>query len=568
MGSSRYCLGLDYGTNTARALIVDARDGAEIAGAVAPYPSAEEGILTDASDPLLARQNPLDYEATLLSATREALEHLDESVGPGARETIIGIGIGATASTPIAVDEELRPLARQENFKDDPAAMAWLWKDHTAHGEADEITRLASDQLPHYLERCGGTYSSEWSLAKLLRFLRTAPETAAAAADWVELGDYLCGTLTGCGSPAELPRNVCAAGHKGFYHDQEGPPPAEFLEALDPLLSSWFAARPATTPQAAGTRGGALCGAWAKKLGLPEGIPVSIAAIDAHVGAVGAGVRVGRLAKVMGTSGCDMAVHPADSNPPPSITGLCGIVRDSILPGAWGLEAGQSALGDIFGWFVREFTAAAGIGHEDLTRQAEALEPGQSGLLALDWNNGNRSILANPRLTGLLLGQTLQTRPFEVYRALLEATAFGARTIIEQIRASGVAVDEIVVCGGIAGKNPLLLQIYADVLGMPLELSASEQTCALGAAIFAAVAAGPDSGGYGTVEEAQQAMTGTREGPYEPRVSASGRESYDELYSLYSRLHDAFGGVNREADLGDVMKNLSTLRERAGQASS
>lgn len=560
MGSSNYCIGLDFGTNTARALIVDSRTGTEAAGSVAPYPSGEEGILTDPSDPLLARQNPLDYEKSLFGALGEALQRLEQSEGPEAPRRIIGIGIGATASTPIPVDSEMRPIALQPEFESDPAAMAWLWKDHTAHEEAEEITRHAGDLAPQYLERCGGTYSSEWSLAKLLRFLRTAPGAATRTAEWIELGDYLGGILTGCDTPANLPRNVCAAGHKGFYHDSDGPPPAAFLRAVDPLLESWFASRALPRPQPAGARCGVLCEEWAGKLGLAAGIPVSIAAIDAHLGAVGAGITTGRLAKIMGTSGCDMVVHPADENPPPSISGLCGIVRDSILPGYWGLEAGQSALGDIFAWFVREFSAPAGVGHEELTRLATGLQPGQSGLLALDWNNGNRSILANPRLSGLLLGQTLQTRTWEVYRTLLEATAFGARTIIEQIRSSGVNVDEIVVCGGIAEKNPLLLQIYADVLGMPLILSASDQTCALGAAIFGAVAAGAESGGYDSVEEAQQAMTGIREGACEPGDDA--RKVYDELYGLYRQLHDAFGGVNREADLGSIMKELSMLRDR------
>ena len=216
MESSRFCLGLDYGTNTARALIFDASCGAEIAGGVAPYSGGQDGILTDPADPLLARQAPLDYEEALISSTREALELLAESRGPSAKDAIIGIGIGATASTPIPVDGNMRPIAQQPEFQDDPAAMAWLWKDHTAHEEADEITRLAAQRLPQHLDRCGGTYSSEWSLAKLLRFLRTAPAAAAAAADWVELGDFLCGTLTGCDTPERLTRNVCAAGHKGF----------------------------------------------------------------------------------------------------------------------------------------------------------------------------------------------------------------------------------------------------------------------------------------------------------------------------------------------------------------
>ena len=563
MGSSKYCIGLDFGTNTARALIVDAQNGQEAAGSVAPYPSGEAGIVTDPADPLLARQEPLDYEQSLVAALGGALQNLEQSRGPGALENIIGIGIGATASTPIPVDAELCPIARNPEFEGNPATMAWLWKDHTAHQEAEEITHRAAEHIPHYLDRCGGTYSSEWSLAKLLRFIRTSPEAAARTADWVELGDYLGGMLTGCHAPARLPRNICAAGHKGFYHDAEGPPPAGFLAAVDPLLETWFSDREAAPPLAAGARSGVLCEEWAGKLGLAAGIPVSIAAIDAHVGAVGAGIKKGRLAKIMGTSGCDMVVHPADDTPPPSITGLCGIVRDSILPGYWGLEAGQSALGDIFAWFVREVGAPAGLGHDELTRQAADLRPGQSGLLALDWNNGNRSILADPRLSGLLLGQTLRTTTGEIYRALLEATAFGARTIIEQIRSSGVAVDEIVVCGGIAEKNPLLLQIYADVLGMPLGLSASDQACALGAAIFAAVAAGGEAGGYDSVEEAQHAMTAIKDGSCQPENEAG--KNYDELYRLYRQLHDAFGGVNRAADLGGIMKELSLLRDRAGQ---
>ena len=407
--SRKISLGLDYGTNSARALFVDTATGEEIGCGVSDYASGEAGIVVDDASPHLARQVPADWERSTEEAVSRSLEDArakDSSLDVSS--ALVGIGIDATASTPLPVDAKCRPLAESSELRDEHAALAWLWKDHTAHAEAEEITALAAERLPEHLDRCGGAYTSEWYFAKLLRCLREAPAVVEHAADWIEQGDWIAGFLTGCDDPRKLPRNVCAAGHKGFYHDAHGWPPAEFLAALDPKLAAWTSGKLDQVPVPAGSPAGTLGAAWADRLGLREGTPVSVAAIDAHVGAVGAGIRPGVLVKILGTSACDMIVHPEGSEGGDlgKIEGLSGIVRGSILPGHWGLEAGQSAVGDIFGWFVREFAKPAGLDHEDLTREAATLRPGETGLLALDWNNGNRSVLAAPLLSGLLVGQT------------------------------------------------------------------------------------------------------------------------------------------------------------------
>jgi len=557
MSAPRYSLGLDFGTTSARALLVDVDTGLEVGAGVAPFAHGEAGIIADDRNPHLARQLPVDWQSATETAVAAALEATDESGARVDGRKVVGIGIDATASTPLPVDTRCRALADNPAFRERPDAMAWLWKDHTAHAEAEEITELASRELPEHLARCGGSYSSEWFFAKLLRCLRVAPDVLDAAADWVECGEWITAFLTGNEDPRSLPRGVCAAGHKGFYHDRHGLPPRSFLEQLDPRLGAWCEGRLFERAVPAGHAAGVLCEEWARRLGLRVGTPVSVAAIDAHVGAVGAGVRPGRLVKIVGTSACDMTVHPLDATPLGEIDGLSGVVQGSILPGHWGIEAGQSAVGDIFGWFVRQFAKPAGLDHDELTRRCAARRPGESGLLALDWNNGNRSILQDPLLTGCLVGQTLRTTPDEVYRALLESTAFGARIILERIEASGVAVDEVVLCGGIARKNPLLLDIYADVWKRPLKLSRSPQTCALGAAVFGAVACGA----HDSVRAAQDAMSGMEE--TECRPDAHRARVYDELFGLYRKLHDAFGGVRQEADVSGVMKALLEVQGRA-----
>jgi L-ribulokinase len=559
MTARAYALGLDYGTNSCRSLIVDLADGREIATIVFPYPSGADGILTDAADPNVARQNPQDYidafQAIIhaIAAARESEPGFDPA-------GIVGIGIDTTGSTPIPVNEDGTPLAITPEFAGDLNAMAWLWKDHTGHAEAAQITELAAAIRPQYLARCGGTYSSEWLWSKALHCCNIAPDVFAAAHSFVECCDYIPAALAGNTDPAELIRGVCAAGHKAMYcEDWGGLPDKEFLARLNPGLAALrdrMYEKAVTADQVAGR----LCEEWAAKLGLKPGIPIAAGAFDAHMGAVGSGIGQGTLVKILGTSTCDMMVKP-NSADLADIPGVCGTVDGSILPGHYGIEAGQSAVGDIFLWFVNHlvpdsYGATPDEKFEGLARAAAQQKPGEHGLLALDWNNGNRTILIDVRLSGLLIGQTLHTEAHEIYRALIEATAFGALRIIERIEEYGVPVTEIVNCGGLAVKNPLLMQIYADVTGRPMKVARSDQACALGAAIFGAVAAGA----FETVADAQAAMCGVRDTVYQPDPDR--RAIYAELYTLYRQLHDAFGTTEWSGALANVMKALIAVRER------
>lgn len=547
-----YTIGLDYGTNSARAVVVDCRDGAEAGTCVVPYPSGNEGILLDPSDHHLARQNPADYLHALEHAVLGALADAAAST-PGFRtDMVIGIGVDGTGSSPMPVNARNVPLAMLPEHAGHLAAQCWLWKDHTAVPEAAAITATAARLRPQYLARIGGTYSSEWFWAKIWHCLKVAPEVFDAAYSWVELSDYIPSVLAGAKDPLAIVRGVCMAGHKAMYADDWGGlPDKEFLGELDPKLAD-LRDRLYTRAHDASTRAGTLCPVWAEKLGLPAGIVIAIGEMDVHYGSIGCGITGGTLVKVIGTSTCDCAVVAADK-PVADIPGICGIVQGAILPGYFGIEAGQSAVGDIFKWFVEGVLGDATL-HGDLCAGAAALKPGQSGLLALDWNNGNRTILVDQRLTGLLVGQSLYTSKAEIYRALIEATAFGARVIIERLREFGVPVDRIVCSGGIAEKNPLLMQIYADVTGCEMRVSRSSQACALGAAIGAAVAAGAHPG----FVQAQAAMTGLKPVRYTP--IAENQHVYNTLFALYLELHDAFGGVTNSAGLGHVMKDLLTLK--------
>jgi len=555
--STRYVIGLDYGTNSVRTLVVDAANGREVATSVWNYEHGEAGVILS-RDPNLARQHPADYVKGAEISIRRALAGARKAVRTFRPEQVIGIGVDTTGSTPIPVDRDGRPLAFDKRFAKNPAAMAWLWKDHTSVAEAEEITELARKTRPHFLSKCGGVYSSEWFFSKILHCLRSSPEVFDCAYTWVECADWVPAMLTGTEAPDRLTVGVCAAGHKAMYNDDWGGyPDEEFLSQLDPKLGA-LRARLRPKAHTIDRAVGGLTAEWAARTGLPAGIPVAVGAFDAHLGGVGAGIAPGTLVKIIGTSTCDMMVVPEDVQLA-DIPGLCGIVRGSILPGYYGLEAGQSAVGDIFNWFVnylRPGGARAGS-HEQLSAAAAGLAPGESGLLALDWNNGNRTILVDQRLTGLLLGHTLYTRPAEIYRALIEATAFGALTIIMRFEEYGVKVEQIVNCGGIAEKNPLVMQIYADVTGRPMKVSRSAQTCALGAAIAGAVVGGAHRN-YG---DAQKAMTGLRRRIYRPNPEA--HAVYRELYGLYRRLHDAFGTREWQGNLYDVMKRLIEIRSRA-----
>ena len=552
-----YTIGLDFGTGSVRAVVTDCRDGRSVGGHVFPYPTGEHGVITDPRDPHLARQNPADYLAGLEASVVGALEAAS-STGEFSPERVVGIGVDTTGSTPLPIDAEGQPLALDPRWARNPAAQAWLWKDHTSADQAAAITAAAAEHAPEYLAPIGGTYSSEWFWSKVWRCLEVAPDVFDAAASWVELADFIPGVLVGARSPSEYPRCVCAAGHKGLYSaDWGGLPSREFLDRLDPKLADLHD-RLYREAHSADRTAGTLSEPWAVRLGLRAGIPVAMGAFDAHYGAVGAGVRPGTLVKIIGTSTCDIAVAPTDG-PIGAVPGICGIVDGSVMPGMYGIEAGQSAVGDLLHWWVAVVCEGDAALHGHLSEEAAALRPGESGLLALDWNNGNRTILVDPRLTGLILGQTLHTTRAEVYRALIEATAFGARAIVERLEESGVPIERIVCCGGVAAKNDLFLQIYADVLGRPMLVAGSDQAPALGAAIAAAVAAGPEAGGYATFEDGQNAMVSLKEEAFEPDPGA--RRVYDRLYAMYRELHDEFGAVEgAPGDLSTLMKRLLALR--------
>ncbi|HEY3755453.1 MAG TPA: ribulokinase [Opitutaceae bacterium] len=547
-----FTLGIDFGTNSARALIVSCADGREVATAVAPYPSGREGILLDPKNRHLARQRPGDYLTSMQACVTQAVAAAARVKG-FQPSRIVGIGVDATGSSPIPVDARNHALGQQARWRNDLSAQCWLWKDHTGWQEAAAITEAARARRPEYVAATGGTYSSEWWWSKLWHCLKVSPRVFAAAESWVELADWVPSLLAGVTSPRDVVRGICAAGHKAIFSDAWGGlPDEEFLRSLDPALAS-LRSRLYTRAVDGNTRAGELGPEWAQRLGLAPGTPIAIGQFDVHYGAVACDVREGTLVKVIGTSTCDCAVVKSGSITP-LIPGICGAVPGSILPGWIGVEAGQSAVGDIFKWWVEEICGGNADTHAALAQQAAAQPPGASGLVALDWHNGNRTILVDPLLTGTLVGLTLSTTRAEIYRALIEGTAFGARVIIERLREHGVAIRRIVCAGGIAEKNPLLMQIYADVTGCMLDVSASGQACALGSAIGAAVAAGV----HKDFPAAQKAMARVRRNAYRPRPRQ--RKIYHAIYAEYRRLHDAFAANGPSADLSAVMKHLLEIQ--------
>ena len=556
---SKYSIGLDFGTNSVRALIVDAANGDEIATSVWDYAHGEAGVVVDSRDPHLARQHPQDYVDGIKACVTGAIK--EAAARPGfSPQDVIGIGVDTTGSTPLPVDESGEPLALQESFSTNPAAMAWLWKDHTGFAEAGAITEKAAEIRPEYLCKCGGTYSSEWFWSKIWHCLKVAPDVFDAAYTWVEIADWIPAVLTGTTDPSILKRGICAAGHKAMFHAAWGGyPDAEFLSSLEPRLAEVRRSLPNRAYTVEDAAGG-LTEEWAEALGLHAGIPVAVGAFDAHLGGVGSGIQENVLVKIVGTSTCDMMVSSLD-NELADIPGLCGIVPESILPGFYGLEAGQSAVGDIFNWFVSRVQpgGAEKGSHEALTEQAANLKPGESGLLGLDWHNGNRTVLVDQRLTGALLGMTLHTSPAEIYRTLIESTAFGARVIMERFEEYGLKVERVLNCGGIPGKSPLTMQIYADVMGRTMEIARGTQTCALGAAMAGAVVAGVDAGGYANFSDAVQEMTGIQKKKYVP--NPKNVAIYSRLYALYKQLHDIFGTEEYSENLHHVMKDLLNIRD-------
>jgi len=538
-----------------RALVVRCADGVEFGAAVASYTSGKHGVIINPRDHNMARQHPGDLLSSMERCAKEALEQAARKKGFH-NSLIVGLGVDTTGSSPIPVNSANRALSSLPKWKKNPAAQCWLWKDHTSWQEAARITELAAKHRPEYIAKCGNTYSSEWFWSKIWHCLKTAPDVFQAAYSWVEMCDWIPAVLCGVEDPQQIKRGICAAGHKALYCEEWGGlPDKKFLSLLSPKLAE-LRDRLYDKAHDANTTAGTLSPTWAKTLGLPVGIPVAIGEMDVHYGAIGSGIREGTLVKVIGTSTCDCAVVSATKRVK-DIPGICGIVKGAILPGFFGIEAGQSAVGDIFKWWIESVCEGSDALYASLAKEAATLEPGGNGLLALDWNNGNRTVLVDPMLSGLLLGTTLHTTKAEIYRALIEATAFGSRTIIERIEAYGVPVKRIVCAGGIAEKNPLLMQIYADVTGRTMLVAGSSQACALGSAVSAAVLAGV----FKDFPAAQKAMTSLKNIEYKPRPAA--RKTYNRLFALYQNLHDSFGGVNRKADLSGVMKELLALKSQS-----
>jgi len=543
---NNYTIGIDYGTNSVRSIIVDCSNGKIVGSNVFNYSFGESGVIFN-DDPNIARQHPSDYITGLKKTICGALEESKIDVN-----SIKGIGIDATASTPIPLDNEGKPLAFNPLFSENLSALAWLWKDHTSIKEADEITELARNLRPQYLAACGGKYSSEWYWSKVLHCLRNERDVFDAADSWMELQDWIPFLLTG-----NRTSGLCAAGHKGLYSPQWGGyPDDEFLEKLDKQLIRVRSKLPGIAKNI-GECAGRLNAHWASELNLPEDIPVAVGTIDAHAGAVGSGISPGVMVKILGTSTCDIAITPLVDNllEIPEIPGICGIAHESVLPGHYGLEAGQSAVGDIFNWYVKKIQPGEKLDLEKLNVLAEEVKPGSSGLLALDWNNGNRSVLTDPLLTGLLIGTTLRTKPEEIFKALIEATAFGAKIIIERYKEYGISIERVINCGGIAVKSPLTMQVYADILGCIMEVSNNEQSCALGAAMAGSVVGGV----HKDFEIARLKMTGVNEKVYKP--VKENQMIYDQLFKLYKQIHDGFGLEKNNKNMYNVMKDLLKIKD-------
>lgn len=550
--SRKYALGLDFGTESGRALLVAVDTGEEVACAALDYP---DGVI-DKALPGTGESLPPDWA---LQNARDYLTVLEEIVPRALREAnvngddVIGIGVDFTACTVIPVDHVGVPLSMKPEWAANKHAWTKLWKHHGAEAQAQRINQVALARGGEFLPRYGGKVNSEWLFPKALQVLEEAPEIYAAADQFIEAGDWLVFQLTGV-----LRRNACAAGYKACW--DEGYPAPEFWRAVHPGLESIVSEKLRGPVRPVGERAGGLTPAMAARLGLKPGTSVAVPSIDAHVAVPGCGVSApGQMVMIMGTSLCHMVCAEEKK----LIPGLSGVVKDGILPGLYGYEAGQAAVGDIFAWFVKQCVpesvaqAARAEGldlHASLARDAARLAVGESGVLCLDWWNGNRSVLVDAELTGLMVGMTLTTTPAEMYRALLESTAFGTYKIIRQCEAGGCPIESLYACGGMPGKNPLLMQIFADVTGREIRLAASDQAVALGSALFATVAAGPENGGHASIQAAAAQMARLRDTIYRPNAEHHAR--YAELYAEYERLHDYFATA-------PVMKALKRIKRAA-----
>ena len=550
---AKYAIGVDFGTESGRAVLVDVADGREVATSVYPYSNGvideklpESGVPLE---PDWALQDPEDYLRTFQTSIPAVLK--ESGINPA---DVIGLGVDFTACTMLPVKADGTPLCVLPEFRSKPHAWVKLWKHHAAQPEADKINLTARQMSLGWLDRYGGKISSEWFFSKVLQILDEAPEIYKAADRLLEATDWVIWQLTGVET-----RNSCTAGYKALWSKREGFPDSSYFKALDPRLENVVDEKMTRTVLPIGDRAGGLTKQAATWTGLMPGTAVAIANVDAHVAVPAVGVtKPGSMVMIMGTSICHMVLGDEEHVVP----GMCGYVEDGIIPGFFGYEAGQSCVGDHFAWFVENCVPAAyeheakerGIDiHQLLEEKAAKLRPGESGLLALDWWNGNRSVLVDVDLTGLLLGATLATRAEEMYRALVEATAYGTRVIIDTFQKNGVPIHELVACGGLPEKNKLLMQIYADVSGLEIKVSASKQTPALGSAMFGAVAAGKAAGGYDSIYDAAQTMAHLKAETFKP--IPENQKIYEKLYTEYLRLHDYFGrGEN------NVMKTLKKIK--------
>ena len=553
MSSRKYAIGIDFGTESGRSVLVDVATGEEVATAVHPY---GDGVIDErlpGTDirlpPDFALQNPADY----IEVLKVTIPAVLQEAGVGA-EDVIGLGTDFTACTMMPIDEEGVPLCMKPEWRDSPYAWVKIWKHHAGQSEANELNRFAGERSETWLSRYGGKISSEWLFPKIWETLNKASEVYEASNGFIEGADWIVLQLTG-----NERRNSCTAGYKAIWEKETGYPSDDFFAALDPRLRHVVDEKLSRDVYPLGGRAGGLTRQAARWTGLLPGTAVSIGNVDAHVSVPAATVtEIGRMVMIMGTSTCHMVLGEEKRIVP----GMCGVVEDGIIPGLFGFEAGQSCVGDHFAWFVEHCVPAAYQKeaeahvltlHQLLEQKAAQLRPGESGLLALDWWNGNRSVLVDVDLTGMLLGATLLTRPEEIYRALIEATAYGTRIIVETFEESGVAVDEIVATGGLPERNKLLMQIYADITGREFKVAASKQAGALGSAMFGAVAAGKAAGGYDTIFEAAQHMAHLKDEVFRP--IPENQAVYDKLYAEYKILHDYFGRGDN-----DVMKRLKRVK--------
>jgi L-ribulokinase len=545
---SKYVIGVDFGTDSVRSVIADAKNGSEVSSAVFYYPRWRAGRFCDPAANQF-RQHPSDYTEGMEQSIREALA----VAPPGAAARVAGISVDTTGSTPVAVDKTGTPLALTPAFEEDPDAMFILWKDHTAIEEAAEINELCRRYEIDYSKYEGGIYSSEWFWAKILRTLRTSEAVREAAYSWVEHCDWIPFLLTGGNDVHQMKRSRCAAGHKALWHeDFGGLPPNEFFVDLDPLLDG-LVDRLYEETHTSDVPAGHLSEEWAQKLGLSTEVIVGVGAFDAHMGAVGGQIEPYYLSKVMGTSTCDMLVAPMDGGEEKLVSGICGQVDGSVIPGMLGLEAGQSAFGDVYAWFQnilawtleevvgksplldaglkqRLIEEAAGRIIPELTAAAQQIPPGATGIIALDWLNGRRTPDANQALKGAIFGLNLGSDAPKIFRALVEATCFGAKKIVDRFQEEGVPIKGVIGLGGVAKKSPFVMQTMADVLNRPIKIARSEQTCALGAAMFAATAAGI----YEDVSEAMDNMGSGFDAEYHPNPAHAA--VYEKIYEEYNEL--------------------------------